>query len=119
AGDDFKRVNDSLGHGVGDELLTEVAKRLQEGGRHGDVLARAGGDEFVLLLPDLPEDGESSALNAAKRGAAVFQDASEIAGAELHVSVSVGVSLFPLDAANADELLRHADAAMYQAKRDA
>jgi diguanylate cyclase (GGDEF)-like protein/PAS domain S-box-containing protein len=117
--DDFKLVNDSLGHTVGDELLTAVAQRLEQGGRHADVLARAGGDEFFLLLPDLPEDGEGSALTAAKRVTAAFQDPFEIAGAELHVSVSVGVSLFPRDAADADELLRHADAAMYQAKRDA
>ncbi len=117
--DDFKLVNDSLGHSVGDELLTAIAKRLEGGGRHADVLARAGGDEFFLLLPDLPEDGEGSALTAAKRITAAFQEPFEIAGAELHVSVSVGVSLFPRDAADADELLRHADSAMYQAKRDA
>jgi diguanylate cyclase (GGDEF)-like protein/PAS domain S-box-containing protein len=117
--DDFKLVNDSLGHTVGDELLTAVAKRLEGGGRHADVLARAGGDEFFLLLPDLPEDGEGAALTAAKRITAAFQEPFEIAGAELHVSVSVGVSLFPRDAADADELLRHADSAMYQAKRDA
>jgi diguanylate cyclase (GGDEF)-like protein/PAS domain S-box-containing protein len=117
--DDFKLVNDSLGHAVGDELLQTVARRLVESGRHGDVLARAGGDEFFLLLPDLPEDGEGAALTAAKRVAAAFQDPFDIAGAELHVSVSVGVSLFPRDAADADELLRHADSAMYQAKRDA
>jgi diguanylate cyclase (GGDEF)-like protein/PAS domain S-box-containing protein len=117
--DDFKLVNDSLGHTVGDELLTAVAKRLEGGGRHADVLARAGGDEFFLLLPDLPVDGEGSALTAAKRITAAFQEPFEIAGAELHVSVSVGVSLFPRDAADADELLQHADAAMYQAKRDA
>jgi predicted signal transduction protein with EAL and GGDEF domain len=104
---------------VGDELLTAIGKRLQDSGRHGDVLARAGGDEFFLLLPDLPEDGESAALTAAKRVAASFQEPFEIVGAELHVSVSVGVSLFPRDAADADELLRHADSAMYQAKRDA
>lgn len=117
--DDFKLVNDSLGHAVGDELLTALAKRLEGGGRHADVLSRAGGDEFFLLLPDLPEDGEGAALTAAKRITAAFQEPFEIAGAELHVSVSVGVSLFPRDAADADELLRHADAAMYQAKRDA
>jgi diguanylate cyclase (GGDEF)-like protein/PAS domain S-box-containing protein len=117
--DDFKLVNDSLGHTVGNELLTAVGARLAEGGRHADVVARADGDEFFLLLPDLPEDGESSALSATKRVSAAFQDPFEIAGAELHVSVSIGVSLFPRDASDADELLRHADAAMYQAKRDA
>ena len=117
--DDFKLVNDSLGHSVGDELLVAIANRLEGSRRHGDALARAGGDEFFLLLPDLPEDGEGAALTAAKRVAAAFQEPFDVAGAELHSSVSVGVSLFPRDAADADELLRHADSAMYQAKRDA
>jgi diguanylate cyclase (GGDEF)-like protein/PAS domain S-box-containing protein len=116
--DDFKLVNDSLGHAVGDELLLAVAKRLGEAKRHGDVLARAGGDEFFVLLPDLPEEGEGPALAAAQRAVAAFQEPFEVAGTELHVSTSVGVSLFPRDAADADTLLRHADAAMYQAKRD-
>jgi diguanylate cyclase (GGDEF)-like protein/PAS domain S-box-containing protein len=117
--DDFKLVNDSLGHAVGDELLLAVARRLGDAKRHGDVLARAGGDEFLVLLPDLPEEGEGSALTAAERVVAAFQDPFEVAGTELHVSASVGVSLFPRDAEDADELLRHADAAMYQAKRNA
>jgi diguanylate cyclase (GGDEF)-like protein/PAS domain S-box-containing protein len=117
--DDFKLVNDSLGHAVGDELLLAVAKRLESSKRHGDVLARAGGDEFFVLLPDLPEEGEGPALAAAQRAVSAFQEPFEVAGTELHVSTSVGVSLFPRDAGDADELLRHADAAMYQAKRDA
>jgi diguanylate cyclase (GGDEF)-like protein/PAS domain S-box-containing protein len=117
--DDFKLVNDSLGHTVGDELLLAVAERLNEAKRHGDVLARAGGDEFFVLLPDLPEEGERPALAAAERVVAAFQEPFQVAGTELHVSTSVGVSLFPRDAGDADELLRHADAAMYQAKRNA
>ena len=117
--DDFKLVNDSLGHAVGDELLLAAAKRLGDAKRHGDVLARAGGDEFFVLLPDLPEEGESAAVAAAQRVVEAFQEPFEVAGTELHVSTSVGVSLFPRDAGDADELLRHADAAMYQAKRDA
>jgi diguanylate cyclase (GGDEF)-like protein/PAS domain S-box-containing protein len=117
--DDFKLVNDSLGHAVGDELLRAVTRRLDEIKRHDDVLARTGGDEFFMLLPDLPGDGESPAFSAARRVAAAFQEPFEVAGTELHVNTSVGVSLFSRDAADADELLRHADAAMYQAKREA
>ncbi|HLM08826.1 MAG TPA: EAL domain-containing protein [Thermoleophilaceae bacterium] len=115
--DDFKLVNDSLGHAVGDELLTGVAARLRAGGRHQDVLARAGGDEFLLLLPDLPADGERHAEIAAARATALLAEPFQVAGVSLHVSASVGISLFPRDAGDADELLRHADAAMYQAKR--
>jgi diguanylate cyclase (GGDEF)-like protein/PAS domain S-box-containing protein len=117
--DDFKLVNDSLGHAVGDELLLAVSSRLDAVKRDGDVLARAGGDEFFMLLGDLPEDGEGPALAAAQRVIAAFQEPYDVSGAELHVSASVGVSLNPLDARDSDELLRHADAAMYQAKRDA
>jgi diguanylate cyclase (GGDEF)-like protein/PAS domain S-box-containing protein len=117
--DDFKLVNDSLGHAVGDDLLLAVTSRLDAVKRDGDVLARAGGDEFFLLLGDLPEDGEGPALAAAQRVIAAFQEPYDVSGAELHVSASVGVSLNPLDARDSDELLRHADAAMYQAKRDA
>ena len=104
--DDFKLVNDSLGHAVGDELLTAVSKRLGRLKRHNDMLARTGGDEFFLLLPDLPEGGESAALFAAQRIGAVFQDPFEVAGTELHVSASIGMSLFPRDSADADELLQ-------------
>jgi diguanylate cyclase (GGDEF)-like protein/PAS domain S-box-containing protein len=115
--DDFKLVNDSLGHVVGDELLRAVAARLLRVTRESDFLARQGGDEFIVLFPGLPDDGRASAAAAAERVAAAFQDPFAIAGAEFHVSASVGISLFPRDAANADELLRHADSAMYQTKR--
>ncbi|HYP48695.1 MAG TPA: diguanylate cyclase, partial [Thermoleophilaceae bacterium] len=115
--DDFKLVNDSLGHGVGDELLTAVARRLDEAKRHNDVLARASGNAFLCLVPGLPSDGGPAALAVARRLVAVFAEPIEIAGAELHVSASVGVSVFPRDAASADELMRHADTARYQAKR--
>jgi diguanylate cyclase (GGDEF)-like protein len=115
--DDFKLVNDSLGHAVGDELLAAIAERLLGMGRHDDVLARAGGDEFFLLLNDLPAEAEAHAEAAAARVAAILAAPFQVAGVSLHVSASVGISLFPRDAADADELLRHADTAMYQAKR--
>ena len=115
--DDFKLVNDSLGHRLGDDLLGAVARRLEGITRHGDFLARAGGDEFFLLLHDLPADADGPAVAAAQRIADAFASPFEIAGAEFHISASVGISLYPRDADNADELLRHADAAVYQAKR--
>ena len=116
--DDFKLVNDSLGHPVGDELLGAVAERLHTVKRHDDVLARAGGDEFFLLLTDLPgDDAEAHAISAAERIAAALSEPIAVAGVALHVSASVGVSLFPRDAGDADALLRHSDTAMYQAKR--
>jgi diguanylate cyclase (GGDEF)-like protein len=115
--DDFKLVNDSLGHAVGDELLAAIAERLLGMGRHHDVLARDGGDEFFLLLNDLPAEAEAPAEAAAARVAAILGAPFSVAGVSLHVSASVGISLFPRDAADADELLRHADTATYQSKR--
>jgi diguanylate cyclase (GGDEF)-like protein/PAS domain S-box-containing protein len=116
--DDFKLVNDSLGHAVGDELLGAVSERLLAMKRQGDVLARAGGDEFFLLIPELhAADAEAHAEAAAERVAAALSEPFSVAGVTLHVSASVGVSLFPRDAGDGDELLRHADTAMYQAKR--
>jgi diguanylate cyclase (GGDEF)-like protein/PAS domain S-box-containing protein len=115
--DDFKLVNDSLGHPVGDELLTSIARRLESVKRHGDLLARTGGDEFFLLLPDVAADDGSDAVAAAERIAAALTAPFEVADAELHVSASLGVSVFPRLAAGGEELLRQADTAMYQAKR--
>ena len=115
--DDFKLVNDSLGHPVGDELLVSIARRLEELKRHGDLLARTGGDEFFLLLPDLPGEAMDHAVATASRVAAALAEPVEVEGAEFHVSASLGLSVFPRLAADSDELLRQADTAMYQAKR--
>ena len=115
--DDFKLVNDSLGHAVGDELLVSVAQRLESVKRYGDVLAHAGGDEFFMLLMDLPADGLEHAVTAAKRLSEALAEPFEVEEAELHVTASVGVSLAPQLAADGAELLRQADTAMYQAKR--
>ena len=115
--DDFKLVNDSLGHPVGDELLVSIARRLEALKRHGDLLARTGGDEFFLLLADLPAEGMDDAVTTARRVAAALSEPVEVEGAEFHVSASLGVSVFPRLAAGAEELLRQADTAMYQAKR--
>ncbi|HEU4658976.1 MAG TPA: EAL domain-containing protein [Capillimicrobium sp.] len=115
--DDFKLVNDSLGHAAGDELLVRVALGLRQRTRAADLLARQGGDEFLLLLTDLDvETAESAAQAAASSVMAAMADPFQIAGAEFHVGASVGISLYPRDADGAEELLKHADAAMYQAK---
>jgi diguanylate cyclase (GGDEF)-like protein/PAS domain S-box-containing protein len=114
--DGFKPVNDTLGHEAGDRLLTAVAGRLKQCLREGDTVARLGGDEFVLLLGGLSsiEEGER-ALN--RLLAAVAEPYALGDGLlPVTVSASVGVTLFPLDHADPDILLRHADQAMYQAK---
>ena len=112
--DQFKTVNDSLGHGVGDLLLAEVARRLQACLRSDDLLARLGGDEFVLLLPRLAQ-AEDAAGVAAKLLAALGQPVV-VGEHELSVSASIGIALYPADGQDVDTLLKHADIAMYSAK---
>lgn len=114
--DDFKTVNDGLGHAAGDQLLTAVASRLRGVLRDTDVLARQGGDEFLVLIADL-ETAPSSAAEAVggKLHEALMQPFL-VDGAELRIAASIGVSVYPDDAADTEALLRHADAAMYRAK---
>jgi diguanylate cyclase (GGDEF)-like protein/PAS domain S-box-containing protein len=114
--DDFKLVNDSFGHATGDGLLVAVAGRLGATIRGTDLLARHGGDEFLLLLDDLPADAVAAAQAAAAKLVAAFDDPFVVAGAELWIGASVGVSVMPEDAAGAQGLLSHADAALYEAK---
>ena len=117
--DDFKLVNDGFGHEVGDEFLVAVGERLRGATRASDLVGRDGGDEFLVLMPDLPADLDDATraaeLAAARVREALLQPVSA-ASAELDVSASVGVSLFPFDAADTQTLLKHADAAMYDAK---
>ncbi|MGC2033715.1 MAG: EAL domain-containing protein [Steroidobacteraceae bacterium] len=113
--DRFKLINDSLGHGVGDQLLCHVAQKLKGVLRATDTVARAGGDEFMLILDDVV-DRDGVAMVAEKLVAAVSESCT-IATTELHTSPSIGISLYPVDGESADELLAHADEAMYAAKK--
>ncbi len=114
--DDFKLVNDSLGHAAGDELLCQIAMRLADRRRETDLLARQGGDEFLVLLSDVGQDGVATAKTAAEAMLDALAQPFTIAGTEFTMGASIGIAVFPRDAADAEELLRHADAAMYQAK---
>ena len=114
--DRFKEVNDTLGHQVGDVLLREVSRRLQEGVRHEDTVARIGGDEFVVLLPDTDSAGAQTVANyllACLREPVQLEQALPY-----RPMASVGLSIFPQDGTTPDMLLRNADLAMYGAKID-
>jgi diguanylate cyclase (GGDEF)-like protein/PAS domain S-box-containing protein len=120
---EFRLVNDSLGHQAGDALLVHVADRLRDATRETDLVARRGGDQFLLLLADL--DREDGAIDTAvMRAQAVAQRIQDslvepfpVAGTEVYVAASIGISLFPNDAGEAVTLLRNAETAMYEAKR--
>ncbi|WP_136418015.1 bifunctional diguanylate cyclase/phosphodiesterase [Herbaspirillum sp. ST 5-3] len=112
--DDFKEVNDSLGHAAGDMLLKEVAARLRQLVRVDDMVARLGGDEFVVLAEC--KYGERSAVRLAEKLCEAVDKPIVIAGYEVKVSASVGVALYPRDGASSDILLQNADTALYRAK---
>ena len=120
--DDFKLVNDSFGHGAGDELLREVAQRLAGSTRATDVVARQGGDEFLILIADVDgaESAEEDVCDVARRVAehvrVALQRPMVLADTEIYTSASLGISIYPLDAEDAESLLKHADIAMYKAK---
>ena len=111
--DHFKRVNDSLGHSVGDELLCEVARRLDSVVRRVDTLARLGGDEFIFAMPGFHA---AAAAEVARRLIDVFSRPFEVAGHELTVTPSLGISIYPHDGQDLETLLKNADTAMYRAK---
>lgn len=111
--DHFKRVNDSLGHSVGDELLCEVARRLDSVVRRIDTLARLGGDEFIFAMPGFHA---AAAVEVARRLIEVFSRPFEVGGHELTVTPSLGISIYPHDGGDLEALLRNADTAMYRAK---
>ncbi len=112
--DRFKVINDSLGHSVGDELLRQVAERIQEHVREGDTVARLGGDEFTLLVPGIT--AEEDAAKIARKVCEAIHDPFWIDGRELFVTTSLGVSVYPSDGHDAETLVRNADSAMYRAK---
>jgi PAS domain S-box-containing protein len=132
--DNFKLVNDSLGHQVGDQLLKQVADRLRSATRDSDLVSRQGGDEFLLLLSDVEPgrgtrpaklDPRGTAANARAVAQAVaerihdaLREPFELSGTELFVTGSIGISLFPEDASDGKSLLRHADQAMYRSKKN-
>ncbi|MHB1116944.1 EAL domain-containing protein [Sideroxydans sp.] len=118
--DNFKTLNDTKGHGIGDLLLIEVSRRLQACVREGDTVARFGGDEFVLLLEGLSVDSAHAAVQARAVGEKVLHSLSQpyqLEGSEFHSSSSMGITLFINYKDTIDELLKQADTAMYEAKK--
>lgn len=113
--DRFKLINDTLGHSAGDALLERVARRLQEVVRDGDFVARISGDEFVIIARNLEK--ASTVRVIAQRVMASLSAPFEVAGQMLSVTVSIGSSLYPEDADDAESLIRHADSAMYKVKK--
>lgn len=119
--DNFKDVNDALGHSVGDRLLIEVAHRMQAQFRAEDLVARLGGDEFVILLKDLGSDPALAARGAhlaAEKLRRALEQPFRLDEHPQHVSCCTGIALFPRDAGDGETLLRHADTAMYRAKSE-
>ena len=112
--DRFKRINDTLGHPVGDRLLREMATRLQQCVRECDTISRPGGDEFAILLPDLASNNDAAWV--AERMLNALAQPCRLDHHELHTSCSIGISLYPRDGKNIDVLLRNADIALYRAK---
>jgi diguanylate cyclase (GGDEF)-like protein len=113
--DRFKLVNDSVGHRAGDELLKEVAHRLKSVVRDVDTVVRLGGDEFVLIITPSPE--RDAAQQAAARIIQAMHAPVRVAGVEIHTSPSIGIAFYPDDALTVENLVAHADAAMYSAKQ--
>jgi len=112
--DRFKNINDTLGHSTGDQLLSAVANRLSTCLRESDTIARLGGDEFTVILSGIT--GKPQAENVAKKILDCFKQPYQVGTRDLHINTSIGISLFPQHGESSENLIRHADTAMYQAK---
>jgi diguanylate cyclase (GGDEF)-like protein len=113
--DNFKDINDSLGHSVGDQLLQSAARRLEACVRHSDTVSRHGGDEFVVLLSEV--EAVQDAARAAEKLIKAMAEPHLIGDHRLNVTLSIGISLYPDDGDDVEAVLTNADTAMYHAKR--
>lgn len=114
--DDFKKINDTLGHEIGDKLIVEVSRRLKASMRQTDMVSRLGGDEFIILLRELHDPSES--IPIIRKVINCFNDSFALEGRDLILTVSIGIAIYPDHGSSPSELLRNADTAMYSAKRD-
>ena len=112
----FKHINDSFGHALGDELLRQVASRLRDGNPEPVLISRFGGDEFVIVVPDVAQP--EAAVSVARDLLTRIERPFTVAGREFYVSGSIGIALYPYDGRDPDLLVRHADSAMYESKKD-
>lgn len=114
--DHFKLINDSLGHSVGDALLKQVARRLKDTVHEGDTVARVGGDEFTIVIQELGRREHLASI--AQKVLRTIEDPFDVNGHRLYITTSIGITIFPDDGADAEELLKNADMAMYRAKAE-
>lgn len=114
--DGFKEVNDTMGHDWGDQLISRIGRRLSDRLRHSDFMARFGGDEFLILVPQLNHQSELVAV--ANHLMAVFDQPVSLGEQEFHITGSGGIAIFPEDGETVQELIKHADLAMYDAKKN-
>jgi diguanylate cyclase (GGDEF)-like protein/PAS domain S-box-containing protein len=114
--DRFKEINDTLGHSAGDTVLKEVAGRIRRALRDSDTVARLGGDEFCVVVEDL--EGRDKVAIAASKLRHLFDEAISVEGREIFTAASIGLAVYPLDSDSIEDLIKHADIAMYDAKRE-